>query len=152
MSALVMASYVVFSDSSPYCTLCWAGIIGYGLYYMALDLEAGLIAAPFLLAVGYLTNYLHADYPDQAALVLKAALAQHILSWACQFYGHFHYEGNAPAVFDNLVQPLVLAPYFVIFEIMFIFGHRKPLEKKILRQAKIVLDEHNKEKRVKKNM
>lgn len=134
-SALIMVSYVSFSDLSPYCNLCWTGIAIYEIYYLILDLEAGLIALPFLLGIGLLSNYIHAHFQDCTSTILVGALIVHLANWAAQFYGHFHFEGNAPAVFDNLVQPLVLAPYFVIFEWMFIFKHRLPLKKKILRKV-----------------
>jgi len=134
-SALIMVSYVSFSDLSPYCNLCWTGIAIYEIYYLILDLEAGLIALPFLLGIGLLSNYIHTHFQDGTSAILVGALIVHLANWAAQFYGHFHFEGNAPAVFDNLVQPLVLAPYFVIFEWMFIFKHRLPLKKKILRKV-----------------
>lgn len=134
-SALIMVSYVSFSDLSPYCNLCWTGIAIYEIYYLILDLEAGLIALPFLLGMGLLSNYIHAHFQDCTSTILVGAIIVHLANWAAQFYGHFHFEGNAPAVFDNLVQPLVLAPYFVIFEWMFIFKHRLPLKKKILRKV-----------------
>ncbi len=134
-SALIMVSYISFSDLSPYCNLCWTGIAIYEIYYLILDLEAGLIALPFLLGIGLLSNYIHTHFQDGTSAILVGALIVHLANWAAQFYGHFHFEGNAPAVFDNLVQPLVLAPYFVIFEWMFIFKHRLPLKKKILRKV-----------------
>ncbi|QPG76304.1 hypothetical protein FOA43_003690 [Brettanomyces nanus] len=144
-SAFVIASYVSFSDSSKYCNLGWTAIGVYELYYLILDLEAGLIAAPFMFGIGIFSNYLHEAYPAETAFIIKFALFIHFFSWAAQFYGHFHFEGNAPAVFDNFVQPLILAPYFVIFEWMFIFGHRLDLKKAIFRKAKVLLDERTKQ-------
>lgn len=144
-SGLIAASYIPFWHKSPYCNAGWAGIVIYQLYYLILDLEAGLIALPFLFGVGFLSNYIHENFRDQASTIIVGTLIVHFVNWAAQFYGHFHYEGNAPAVFDNLVQPLVLAPYFVIFEWMFIFKHRLPLKKKIL---KIVGSQRNQKKKI----
>ncbi|KAJ1569849.1 hypothetical protein HK096_000285, partial [Nowakowskiella sp. JEL0078] len=52
-------------------------------------------------------------------------------SWIMQFIGHGVYEGRAPALLDNLVGALVLAPLFVWIEILFNFGYRPKLEKKL---------------------
>lgn len=116
---------------------------------MLLDVEAGLIAAPFTIGVGLLSNYLRENFPTDASTIITIAAVIHFSCWAAQFYGHFHFEHNAPAVFDNLVQPLVLAPYFVVFEWMFIFKHRLPLQKKILRRAKLMKDARLKAKNAK---
>jgi len=45
-------------------------------------------------------------------------------SWSMQFFGHFVFEGRSPALFDNLFQSLYCAPFFVLFEVMFMFGYR----------------------------
>ncbi|RQM05221.1 hypothetical protein DH86_00004229 [Scytalidium sp. 3C] len=54
------------------------------------------------------------------------------------FVGHGVFEGRAPALLDNLVQALVMAPFFVFLEILFKFGYRPELqarvEKNVLQQ------------------
>lgn len=52
----------------------------------------------------------------------------HIASWLLQFVGHGIFEGRAPALLDNLVQALLLAPLFVWMEILFFFGYRPELK------------------------
>lgn len=54
-----------------------------------------------------------------------------IFAWIAQFVGHGVYEGRAPALLDNLVQALVLAPFFVFMEILFKFGYRPELQKRV---------------------
>jgi uncharacterized membrane protein YGL010W len=51
----------------------------------------------------------------------------HVVSWLLQFVGHGAFEGRAPALLDNLVQALLLAPLFVWMEILFFFGYRPEL-------------------------
>ena len=51
--------------------------------------------------------------------------------WIAQFVGHGVYEGRAPALLDNLVQALVLAPFFVFMEALFKFGYRPELQKRV---------------------
>ena len=54
-----------------------------------------------------------------------------IVSWVAQFVGHGVYEGRAPALFDNLLQAFVLAPFFVFMEALFMLGYRPELQKRV---------------------
>lgn len=60
-----------------------------------------------------------------------AAIAVEIVAWIAQFIGHGVYEGRAPALFDNLLQALVLAPFFVFMELLFMLGYRPELQKRV---------------------
>lgn len=53
------------------------------------------------------------------------------MCWIAQFVGHGKFEGRAPALFDNIVQAFVLAPFFVFFEGLFALGYRPELKKRI---------------------
>lgn len=59
------------------------------------------------------------------------AIAVEIVSWVAQFVGHGKYEGRAPALFDNLLQAFVLAPFFVFMEGLFMLGYRPELQKRV---------------------
>ena len=52
-----------------------------------------------------------------------------VLSWLLQFYGHGVHEGRAPALLDNLLGAVVLAPLFVFIEVLFCFGYRPELQR-----------------------
>lgn len=54
--------------------------------------------------------------------VNSIALGVHVVSWILQFVGHGKYEGRKPALLDNLVQALFLAPLFVWYEVLFKLG------------------------------
>lgn len=41
------------------------------------------------------------------------------------------FEGRAPALLDNLVQALFLAPFFVWMEILFACGYRPELQSRV---------------------
>lgn len=41
------------------------------------------------------------------------------------------YIGRAPALLDNLFQALIMAPLFVLMEVMFYFGYRKDFQKQM---------------------
>lgn len=53
------------------------------------------------------------------------------MSWILQFIGHGKYEGRKPALLDNLVQALFLAPLFVWYEILFKLGFYKQLKRDV---------------------
>lgn len=55
-------------------------------------------------------------------------MAVHVVSWILQFIGHGKYEGRKPALLDNLVQALFLAPLFVWYEVLFKLGFYKQLK------------------------
>lgn len=114
--------------------LTWPVIGVYALYYVLLDAAAGAAASAALAAIGLVAGSLYARYSSGA--VLAAAAAVHVVSWALQFLGHFHYEHRSPAVLDNPVQPLVLAPYLVLFELLFMLGLRKDLQHTMMARAR----------------
>ena len=55
----------------------------------------------------------------------------HIFAWVVQFIGHGVFEGRAPALLDNLVQAVFLAPLFVWLEILFKLGYRPELKARV---------------------
>jgi len=73
-------------------------------------------------------NHLTSTIPDTAN---KVAIGVEIVSWIAQFIGHGAFEGRAPALLDNLLQALVLAPFFVFMETLFFFGYRPELRKRV---------------------
>ena len=89
---------------------------------------AGGILAPILLAGTAYSNHLTNAYGAKAN---NWALGVHISSWLAQFVGHAVFEGRAPALLDNLVQALFLAPFFVWMEILFSIGYRPELKSRI---------------------
>ena len=44
---------------------------------------------------------------------------------------HGIFEGRAPALLDNLVQAILLAPLFVWLEVLFAFGYRPELKSRL---------------------
>ncbi|CCC66723.1 hypothetical protein NCAS_0A01650 [Naumovozyma castellii] len=106
----------------------------YTLFYMKLYLPTGLLAGfLFLLINMALKNH-------WINTSLKLELALFLFGWIAQFIGHGVFERKKPAVFDNLVQSLVLAPYFILFELLFKLGFYKELTAKLeteLKQLKI---------------
>jgi uncharacterized membrane protein YGL010W len=54
-----------------------------------------------------------------------------VISWIAQFVGHGRFEGRKPALVDNLVQALFLAPMFVWYEVLFKLGFYKKLQAEV---------------------
>ena len=126
----------------------------YGLYYIALDWKVGLPSAALLTTYAhFIRNYyssLSKIGSSATSDFIKLAVGVHIMAWIAQFYGHGVHEKRAPALLDNLLQALVLAPFFVAFEIAFALGYKPELKKSMDNRAgKNVRDLRAKEKKEK---
>jgi uncharacterized membrane protein YGL010W len=89
---------------------------------------AGALLAPILIGATAFANHLTSTYGSTANYW---AAAINIVCWIAQFVGHGKFEGRAPALLDNLVQAIFLAPFFVWFEILFSLGYRPELKRRI---------------------
>jgi uncharacterized membrane protein YGL010W len=103
-------------------TLVYTGL------YVLMEPVAGLLVSPILIGGIAYCNHLVETY---GAVANKWAIAINVVSWILQFVGHGVFEGRAPALLDNLVQALFLAPFFVWFEILFFFGYRPQLKSRL---------------------
>lgn len=90
--------------------------LGYGIFYILLCIPAGLLAS------GILATALYVLDKGKIDMAFKQEFGIFVLAWVFQFVGHGVFERKKPALFDNLVQSLVLAPYFILFELLFLFG------------------------------
>lgn len=101
----------------------------YSTLYVLMEPVAGGLVAPLIVGgTAYATHLTHSSY---AATANYWALGVHVVSWIAQFVGHGKFEGRAPALLDNLVQALFLAPFFVWMEILFFFGYRQDLKQRL---------------------
>lgn len=82
------------------------------------------------------------------------------MGWVAQIAAHKYFEGNAPALLENLqqgrvhvwiefdflvayVEALVLAPYFVVIELLFFFGYNPELQAAFQKRVKELKAERN---------
>ncbi|XP_078174860.1 ER membrane protein, putative (DUF962) [Carex rostrata] len=88
----------------------------YAVFYVLMDRKAGSLAAIlcFLCWIGseYLATRLG------FSLGWKVVLASQLFCWIGQFLGHGLFEKRAPALLDNLVQAFLMAPLFVLMEVL----------------------------------
>jgi len=96
------------------------------VYYFFMEpLAAALITPQWVLI--YLTATAFSHRPHALAI----GIAVHVISWIFQFIGHGAAEGRSPALLDNLIGAIVLAPFFVHLENLFDLGYRKELHKSV---------------------
>lgn len=116
--------------SVPYLDLNLGTIAAlvYTALYLLLEPVAGFVLAAFCLAGTAYSNYLRAEDPTQT---FQIALGVHIVAWIAQFIGHGAFEGRAPALLDNLIQAIFLAPLFVWLEVLFQLGYRPELQARV---------------------
>ena len=117
--------------------------IGYCAFYILLEPIAGTLITPALLASTAYSHYLLAVAPDTTN---KIAIGVFILSWIAQFIGHGAFEGRAPALLDNLVQALVLAPFFVWMELLFMLGYRPELRARVDKEVEKEVEKYQRSK------
>lgn len=85
------------------------------LYYVTLDVQIGLIASAV-----YSTMYF-VSYLVRGILPTSYVILVHISCWALQILGHRVFEKNKPAFLQNPLQAVVLAPLFVVYELLIDF-------------------------------
>lgn len=100
----------------------------YAFLYILMEPVAGAMLAPLIMAGTAYSNHLTSTHRSTANYW---AVGLNIFSWVAQFIGHGFFEGRAPALLDNLVQALFLAPFFVWLEILFFFGYRPELKRRL---------------------
>ena len=115
-------------------SVAWLGVIVFGIYYLLLDLVIGAAATIMLIVLCAIANIFTTTGPS--ALSLKLFVIIFILGWIFQLIGHA-IEGKKPALLDNFLQSVFIAPFFVTAEIFFMLGYKKTLQHAI--------DEHEQE-------
>lgn len=93
---------------------------------------AGGLLCAICLGMGAAGNYFYSLDPKTANTIGGTVF---LLAWILQFIGHGKFEGRAPALLDNLMQALLLAPLFVWLELLFFFGYRKELQQRVEKQV-----------------
>ncbi|KAJ6599359.1 hypothetical protein DFH09DRAFT_1130839 [Mycena vulgaris] len=98
----------------------------YLAYYFALEPVAALLYTPQLV----LSLLTATAYSRSTGHITQAGIL-HAFSWVAQFLGHGVAEKRAPALLDNLLGAVVLAPFFVHLEVLFMLGYRPEMHKQL---------------------
>jgi uncharacterized membrane protein YGL010W len=120
-----------------------AGAVLYSTLYILMEPVAGAMITPILIGSTAYANHLTSTY---GATANSWAGAINIACWLAQFVGHGKFEGRAPALLDNLVQAIFLAPFFVWFEILFMLGYRPELKRRIDQAVELEIQKFRKSK------
>lgn len=123
--ALVQLAAALPSWAAPHLNLAAVSALSYLLYYFILDPISATLITPLWFAYYRISWYIAHDVEGG----FRLALICFTVSWILQFYGHGVHEGRAPALLDNLLGAVVLAPLFVFIETLFLFGYRPELQK-----------------------
>jgi len=115
----------------------------YASLYILMEPVAGGVLAPLLLAGTAYSKHLTTTY---GATANYWALGIFVMSWISQFVGHGVFEGRAPALLDNLVQALFLAPFFVWMEVLFACGYRPELQSRVESAVQIEVERYHESK------
>eukprot|EP00262_Sarcandra_glabra_P020626 TRINITY_DN8327_c0_g2_i1.p1 TRINITY_DN8327_c0_g2~~TRINITY_DN8327_c0_g2_i1.p1 ORF type:complete len:201 (+),score=28.69 TRINITY_DN8327_c0_g2_i1:88-690(+) len=96
----------------------------YALFYVSLDKKAGSLAALLCFLCWVSSSSL--AHRLGFSLAWKVVLAAQLFCWTGQFVGHGVFEKRAPALLDNLSQALLMAPFFVLLEVLQTFLGYEP--------------------------
>ncbi len=134
-----MPSWLVIPNLPP--NLGTIATLIYATLYILMEPVAGGLLAPLLLAGTAYSEHLTTTY---GATANYWAVGISVSSWVAQFIGHGVFEGRAPALLDNLVQALILAPFFVWMEILFAIGYRPELKLRVDRAVEKEVEKYRK--------
>ncbi|KAJ2827177.1 hypothetical protein FBU31_003239 [Coemansia sp. 'formosensis'] len=110
---------------SPLANATALAMLGFIAFYVTLEPLAGLLTVPII----YTFLVTSQKVVLEATNGIQIVLAVSIVAWIAQFIGHGIFEKRAPALLDNLVQALVMAPFFVFLEALFACGYRPDLHR-----------------------
>jgi len=88
----------------------------YALFYIMMDKKAGTLAAALCLLCWVSSNALAQRLGF--SLAWKVVLVSQVVCWTAQFIGHGVFEKRSPALLDNLIQAFMMAPFFVLLEVL----------------------------------
>ncbi|KAJ4394637.1 hypothetical protein N0V93_003856 [Gnomoniopsis smithogilvyi] len=112
--------------------MCTIGSLIWGGFYVLMEPVAGSLLCAICIGMAAANNYFYSVDPRTATIVAGGVFT---LAWILQFVGHGKFEGRAPALLDNLMQALLLAPLFVWLELLFFFGYRRELQARVEKQV-----------------
>lgn len=101
------------------------------IFYLRLDTRFGLVMTA-LFGLALWAGRAVAALPTPAWLAI--GLGGFAVGWVFQFVGHY-WEGRKPAFVDDLIG-LIVGPLFVVAEVAFALGWRKPVQQAIEARAR----------------
>jgi uncharacterized membrane protein YGL010W len=113
--AIVWSTMVLLSDYNFYrYNVSTVLLLFYSGYYTILNPVLAVVAVPLLFYCFFNAFAFKWSYPDYK----WRALTVFAIAWIFQFIGHCVFEGNAPALTDSILQAFLMAPLFVVHELI----------------------------------
>lgn len=113
--AIVWSTMVLLSDYNFYrYNVSTVLLLFYSGYYTILNPVLAIVAVPLLFYCFFNAFAFKWNYPDYK----WRALTVFAIAWIFQFIGHCVFEGNAPALTDSILQAFLMAPLFVVQELI----------------------------------
>ncbi len=122
-SPLIPIGWIRFELAGLDLSLAWILFFIVILWYFTLDITLASIMTIISIPIVTLCDNI-SKLPWQESLTIF--LLVKIIGWIIQLLGHY-FEGRRPALVDNLLQAL-MAPLFLIAEVLFFFGIKKDFE------------------------
>ncbi|XP_068642295.1 2-hydroxy-palmitic acid dioxygenase mpo1-like [Aristolochia californica] len=88
----------------------------YAIFYMGMDMKAGTLAALLCFLCWVSSSSIASRLGF--SLAWKVVLVAQLFCWTWQFIGHGVFEKRAPALLDNIAQAFLMAPFFVLLEVL----------------------------------
>ena len=130
VSLLIPMAMVRFADLGGYSlTLATLFAVGVMIYWIALDPPFGVVTAAIFVPGVWFADWI-AQHSALTAWTTFGILF--VGGWIIQLVGHA-FEGRKPALVDNLLQALI-APVFLVGEVAFGMGLRRPLHDAMMRR------------------
>lgn len=109
----------------------------YAIAYLLMEQKGAGALAATLVTAALLSSlkFYHTAQANYGYSPLLIAAVVHVGCWVAQFVGHGKFEGRAPALLDNLVQAFLMAPLFVLLELLFNVGYQKDFQRKISKKV-----------------
>jgi len=125
-SSLQLPSSFSFFFFHRFMVLNYSFVIAviFAVLYVSLDPRAGSLAAFLVLACWVGANAVAQNLPIFCGR--KLFLLSQLICWSCQFVGHAVFEKRAPALLHNLPQALLIAPLWVLLQLLHSAFHYEP--------------------------
>jgi 2-hydroxy fatty acid dioxygenase len=104
-------------------------------YYAALDKVFALFMTPYLGTV-YAASAL-ITRSDNDGTLRSVAVIMFIVAWLAQVFAHVVFEKNMPALTEDPINAVLIAPMFVVLEIVFSLGLGKKLKTKLAHSRRV---------------
>lgn len=113
--------------------ITWIIIINYQILYMIFDICSSLYMFVLIYITCVLANiYYYCFDGDKSFIGIIIVFCIHIISWIMQILGHKLFEKNSPAFIHGFIQAFVMAPFFVLLDLLFYLGLRKNLHETLI--------------------